>query len=98
MAEFPDYELLAVKQKWAVLAFQAHPRPWKKPGGDWTVAESARLGELVQRFRRLSATVCERCGEAGGLRDSRPIELTLCDACDSAVGPDGRLWSPPRSG
>lgn len=65
VAEFPEYELLAVKQKWAVLAFQAFPRPWR-PGGDWTLAEAARLGELVSEFSGRSETVCERCGAVGG--------------------------------
>ena len=29
VAAFPDYELLAVKQKYGVLAFQCFPRPWR---------------------------------------------------------------------
>ncbi|WP_351233959.1 hypothetical protein [Streptomyces sp. NPDC002133] len=90
VAEFPDYELLAVKQKWATLAFQARPRR-RTSGGDWTPAESTRLGELVERFRRLSARVCERCGAAGTLRERRPVERTLCDRCDAEMGTDRRL-------
>jgi hypothetical protein len=90
VAEFPEYELVAVKQKWAALAFQAFPRPWK-PGGAWTSDEAERLGTLVGEFEAASEHICERCGSAGTLRETRPIELTLCDACESCVGPDGRL-------
>ncbi len=87
VAEFPDYELLAVKQKYAVLAFQAFPRPWR-PGGDWTTDESERLDDLVQSYQDASAEVCERCGDSGTLRTQRPIWLTLCAGCDLVVRPD----------
>ncbi|MFC0600211.1 hypothetical protein [Streptomyces palmae] len=90
VAEFPEYELLAVKQKWAALAFQAFPRP-RKRGGNWTSDEAHRLDALVAEFVAISKHTCERCGNAGTLRETRPIELTLCDACESVVGPDGRL-------
>ncbi|MBL3670954.1 hypothetical protein JL475_34410 [Streptomyces sp. M2CJ-2] len=90
VAAFPEYELLAVKQKWAALAFQAFPRPWKR-GGNWTSDEAVRLNALVAEFTAASKHICERCGNAGTLRETRPIELTLCDACESCVGPDGRL-------
>ncbi|MFF9057604.1 hypothetical protein ACIRPQ_32305 [Streptomyces sp. NPDC101213] len=90
VAVFPEYELLAVKQKWAVLSFQAFPRPWKR-GGDWTSDEAARLDALVAVFADASERLCERCGDAGSLRETRRIELTLCDACESRVRPDGRL-------
>ncbi|MGW1027561.1 hypothetical protein ACWD4J_28345 [Streptomyces sp. NPDC002577] len=90
VAEFPEYELLAVKQKWATLAFQAFPRPWKR-GGNWTHDEADRLDALVAEFMAASEYVCERCGSAGTLRETRPIELTLCDECESVVGPDGHL-------
>jgi len=90
VAEFPEYELLAVKQKWAGLAFQAFPRAWKE-GGNWTTEELDRLEDLVDEFMVASAHVCERCGNAGSLRETRLIELTLCDACESVVGSDGRL-------
>ncbi|MFE4592631.1 hypothetical protein [Streptomyces laurentii] len=93
VAEFPDYELVAVKQKWAALAFQAFPRPWE-PGGSWTADEARRLDALVDVFTAASEHVCERCAAAGRLRESRPVELTLCDACESDVGPDGRLSRP----
>ncbi|WP_328494304.1 hypothetical protein OHS59_17350 [Streptomyces sp. NBC_00414] len=90
VAEFPEYELVAVKQKWAVLAFQAFPRA-RKRGWNWTSEETYRLDELVTEFTAASAHVCECCGAAGRLRETRLIELTLCDACESLVGTDGRL-------
>ncbi|SDG17974.1 hypothetical protein [Streptomyces griseoaurantiacus] len=90
VAVFPEYELLAVKQKWAVLSFQAFPRPWKR-GGNWTSDEAVRLDALVAGFTAASERLCERCGNAGSLRETRRIELTLCDVCESHVGPDGRL-------
>ncbi|MFF0105609.1 hypothetical protein [Streptomyces hirsutus] len=90
VAVFPEYELLAVKQKWAALAFQAFPRPWKRDG-NWTSDEAVRLNALVAEFTAASEHICERCGNPGTLRETRPIELTLCGACESCVGPDGRL-------
>jgi hypothetical protein len=88
VSEFPEYELLAVKQKWAQLAFQAFPRPWK-PGGDWTRDESRRLDDLIGPFVEVSRRTCERCGDPGLLRETRFIELTLCDGCEAAVPADG---------
>jgi hypothetical protein len=79
-----------VKQKWAALAFQAFPRPWER-GGNWTSDEADRLRALLDEFREASEHVCERCGDVGSLRETRPIELTLCDLCESVIGPDGRL-------
>ncbi|MEU2232390.1 hypothetical protein [Streptomyces vietnamensis] len=90
VAEFPEYELLAVKQKWAALAFQAFPRPWRR-GGNWVSGEVDRLHALVAEFTAASEHICERCGNAGTLRETRPIELTLCGVCESVVGQDGRL-------
>ncbi|MCZ0981055.1 hypothetical protein O1L60_24420 [Streptomyces diastatochromogenes] len=95
VAEFPEYELRAVKQKFAALAFQASPRPWKQ-GGDWTQGEADRLRTLVAGFTAASERTCERCGEAGTLRETRWIELTLCAACESVVGRDGRLRPPAQ--
>ncbi|GGJ99376.1 hypothetical protein GCM10011583_33580 [Streptomyces camponoticapitis] len=89
-AEFPEYELLAVKQKWASLAFQAFPRPWRL-GGNWTDAESERLDEVIEVFARRSETVCERCGADGSERASRPVLLVLCDRCESRVREGRRI-------
>ncbi|MFF4345007.1 hypothetical protein ACFY00_34455 [Kitasatospora sp. NPDC001540] len=81
VAEFPGYELLAVKQKLGSLAFQASPSPAAR-----TSAEFARLAEVIGIFARRSASVCERCGGVGMLRRSRPrIMLVLCHACESLV-------------
>ncbi|MFC8828723.1 hypothetical protein ACFT9I_25635 [Streptomyces sp. NPDC057137] len=88
VAEFPEYELLAVKQKWASLAFQAFPRAWER-GGNWTDGECERFHALIEVFARRSETVCERCGADGSRRESRWIELVLCDPCESRVPEDG---------
>jgi hypothetical protein len=90
VAEFPEYELLAVKQKWGALAFQAFPRPWK-PGGNWTGAEYSRLHAVTDAFADRSAGVCERCGADGSLRESRRVHLVLCDQCETLVPEHGRL-------
>lgn len=87
--EFPDYELLAVKQKWAALAFQANPHPWTPNGTAWTRAESTRLHAVTGEFDRISRTVCESCGRPGTLRGMRRLRLTLCDACERTVPPGG---------
>ncbi|QDQ15562.1 hypothetical protein [Streptomyces spectabilis] len=88
--EFPEYELMAVKQKWGALAFQAFPRPWK-PGGNWTHAEYARLSAVTDVFTTRSEGICERCGANGSLRESRRIHLVLCDRCEALVPEHGRL-------
>jgi hypothetical protein len=79
-----SYELLAVKQKFARLAFQAGPRPWAGPGS-WASEELRALKSLVEPFQQRSEETCERCGRPGRERDSRPILLTLCDACEAEV-------------
>jgi hypothetical protein len=78
--EFPDYELHAVKQKWAQLAFHAIPEPggWGHPGFN-------RLSEIINDFVDRSSEVCERCGKPGELREIRRNRLTLCDNCELAV-------------
>jgi hypothetical protein len=75
VAEFPDYELLAVKQKYAELSFQAFPRP-----GAWTSEENRRLNAIVDVFSERSTSVCERCGRQGEVRWIDGYELILCDA------------------
>lgn len=62
-SEFPDYELLAVKQEYARLAFQAFPRPWTPAGDAWSSEEGRRLDELIEPLRDRSKAVCERCGQ-----------------------------------
>jgi hypothetical protein len=90
VAEFPEYELLAVKQKWGALTFQAFPRAWK-PGGNWTDAEYERLEAITDAFAGRSEGVCERCGADGSLRESRRVRLVLCGRCETLVSEHGRL-------
>ncbi|MGW5047459.1 hypothetical protein [Streptomyces griseoluteus] len=90
VAEFPEYELLAVKQKWGALAFQAFPRPWK-PGGNWSDAEHSRLHAVTDAFADRSEGICERCAAEGSLRESRRVHLVLCDRCETLVPEHGRL-------
>lgn len=78
---FPDYELLAVKQKYGALAFQAFPRPGQ---GTWTHDEYGAVLAITDTYRARSEGVCEWCGAAGRLREWREVEeLTLCDDCDA---------------
>ncbi|MBC9712263.1 hypothetical protein H9Y04_06710 [Streptomyces sp. TRM66268-LWL] len=90
VAEFPGYQLNAVKQKLGRLAYQALPGSWQ-PGGNWSRAEHHRIDEITDAFEELSASVCERCGNAASLRETRRILLALCDACEAVVPADGRL-------
>lgn len=53
--------------------------------GHRTPEEARRLDELVEPLQERSEVVCERCGQPGHERDSRPIHLTLCDTCDAEV-------------
>lgn len=77
LAEFPDYELLAVKQKYGQLAFQAFVRP----GSTGTDEEYDRMADIREAFRERSAETCERCGAGGELRDLDGLFLTLCAPC-----------------
>jgi hypothetical protein len=81
-AAYPDYELLAIKQKWGVLVYQAFPGRWAEGRKQWTAQEYADLGAIVDEFQERSEGICEWCGAAGQLREWRNLELTLCDACD----------------
>jgi hypothetical protein len=90
VAEFPQYELLAVKEKYGALALQAFPRRWRPPSADgtfsaWTDEEHTRLDSIVDPFEQQSVVTCERCGQRGSLREQRRHMLTLCDACDAYV-------------
>ena len=91
-ARFPDYELLAVKEKYGQLAFQAFPRPWVPGGTAWTPEEHEACDDITDAYRERSAEVCERCGQPGTLRVSRAHMLTLCDEHDTSVADpvDGR--------
>jgi hypothetical protein len=82
VTQFPDYELLAVKQKFGVLAFQAFPRPSASDYRAWTDDEYAVVTTIIEQVRSASESVCEWCGAAGSLREWRTMLLTLCDACD----------------
>jgi hypothetical protein len=53
--------------------------------GNWTSEELSSLDGLVEPFQERSEEICERCGSPGRERDSRPILLTLCDACEAEV-------------
>jgi hypothetical protein len=93
LAQFPDYELLAVKQKYGELAFQAWPRRWSGPGS-WTDDDHARIDDIVESFRERSAEVCERCGAHGRVRTLDRMLLTLCEGCFEAARKRSRRWKP----
>ena len=56
---FPNYELLAVKEKYGELAFQAFPRPWQTGGGPWTNQEAHAVDQITDEYRELSTKVCD---------------------------------------
>jgi hypothetical protein len=91
-ARFPNYELLAIKQKHGMLAYQAFPRRWVKGEDQWTPEEADELGAIVDEFRVRSEVKCEWCGADARLREWRTVELTLCDDCDQ------RFPDPPAAG
>jgi hypothetical protein len=82
VADFPEYELLAVKQKFGVLAYQAFPRPWVEGERGWTQDEAASVNTITEMAQSKSQSVCEWCGAEGWLRDNRSVWLTLCNACE----------------
>jgi hypothetical protein len=90
---FPEYELLNIKQKWGVLAYQAFPRRWSAETRTWTEGELTTLHHITDRWTDRSQVVCEWCGGPGSLREWRTkLVLTLCDACD------GTFSDPPQNG
>ena len=76
VTEYPRYELLAVKEKYGRLSFQAFPRPWSQPV-PWTDNEHRRVDDICDGFGDESETVCEACGAPGAMRDARQHTLTL---------------------
>lgn len=48
----------------------------------WTAQENADLQAITSEIRDRSEHTCEWCGGAGKHRESRKLELTLCDACN----------------
>jgi hypothetical protein len=85
VAAFPDYELLAVKQKDGCLAFQAFPRPWVQGQRTWTMEEAFAVDRIIAPFETESERICERCGVLGYLRETRPILVVLCDRFEVEV-------------
>ena len=81
-ASFPDYELLAIKQKYGALEYQAFPRPRVATGRSFSRDEDSALMAITDEIRDRSERVCEWCGAAGELRESRHLQLTLCNLCD----------------
>jgi hypothetical protein len=90
VAVFPEYELLAIKQKYGVLSYQAFPRPWVDGERCWSADEGAAVDAITDEFSVRSEAVCEWCGAVARLRDWRTVELTLCDGCDQ------RFPDPPH--
>jgi hypothetical protein len=82
VAAFPEYELLAIKQKYGVLSYQAFPGRWVEGQRRWSADEAVEMDAITEEFRARSESVCEWCGVVARLRDRRTVELTLCDACD----------------
>jgi hypothetical protein len=83
--EFPDYELLAVKQKEGELAFQAWPRLWHEDVDRQFWEDDSRLDDITDRYAELSMLLCEQCGGRGTTRDEREYIETLCDDCEAVA-------------
>lgn len=82
-AAFPEYELLAIKQKYGVLSYQAFPRRRRVDGEpSWSAGEAAQVNAITDELSIRSQGVCEWCGAVAALCDRRTVELTLCEACD----------------
>jgi len=64
-----DFEIFAIKEKYAELCFQ-----YDKVG-------SIDLGNLERKCEKLSAETCETCGEKGTFRDDRGWFSVACDSC-----------------
>jgi len=88
---FPQYELLAIKQKYGELSYQAFPRRWVQGQAQWTADEARELDAITDAFEARSRTVCEWCGAIAKLREWRTTILTLCDDCEA------RFPDPPSS-
>jgi hypothetical protein len=71
----PAYQLHQVKEKFGGLRFYA----------EFNEDVRERCNALVQEAEHRSFGICERCGEAGRLREDRLWRRTLCDQCDELV-------------
>jgi hypothetical protein len=89
-AVLPDYELIAIKQKEGVLAYQAFPRRLRSAGEHWARQERHDLGAITDDIRLRSEAICEWCGAPARLRKWRTWVLTLCGTYD------GRFPDPPQ--
>ncbi|MEV0066648.1 hypothetical protein [Amycolatopsis sp. NPDC050768] len=94
VSEFPHYSLRAVEQKEAELAFHAWPLPWGpqdcagSSNQAWHI-QDRQLHRITYRFAARSQSVCERCGQPGTPRETRPSwDMVLCDRCELAVPED----------
>ncbi|MDR2984251.1 MAG: hypothetical protein LBV34_05355 [Nocardiopsaceae bacterium] len=90
VAEFPEYELLTIKQKYGVLSYQAFPRRWIRGELRFTDDEDSALDAITEAAWLASETVCEWCGGEAELRDNRTLWLTLCSPCND------RFPDPPH--
>lgn len=67
----PDYKAIQIKQKFGDLRYYYTTK------ADELVSEMMQI--IVDHFEEISGIVCERCGEAGLLRDVGGWNYTLCD-------------------
>lgn len=74
----PDYRVAQVKEKFGMLRVYLH-------------TYTSGTDEIIARFERASASICEDCGSPGRLRTSRVWVRTLCDQCEPPRLRGGRM-------
>lgn len=77
------FVVLRIKEKYGILRFYYYLE-----GGGFEIRD--QIDEIVDRYERLSATVCECCGKPGKLRDVHGQIMVRCEECyrEIAENPD----------
>lgn len=73
-AKWPNYRIAQVKEKFGTLRVYASPYP----GPSWE--GWAEFDAVIRKYEKRSSEICEECGAAGKLRDTRWVK-TRCDVC-----------------
>ena len=96
VAEFPDYEVAVISQKYGELRFYARPHPSTDATAD-DVEAQRRVDEIIGVAASRCSSTCELCGEPGSGRHERMYEMTLCNSCEATTADPPPFW-PPAAG
>lgn len=92
----PDIVIMQIKEKFGTLRFyfkfegseqEIYAFDFLSGGGFRFMQKDTpihkEISDIVRKYEKKSASVCERCGAAGRLRTERRWVITLCDKCNN---------------